>query len=80
MEKELGKKICIYGASTKGNVLLQYYKIDNTLIDYVAERNPLKFGRFTPGTLIPIISEEEVRKKNPDYMLVLPWHFKAEFC
>jgi GDP-mannose 4,6-dehydratase len=78
-EKELGKKICIYGASTKGNVLLQYCKIDNTLIDYIAERNPYKYGKFTPQTLIPIVSEEQVRNTKPDYMLVLPWHFKKEF-
>lgn len=78
-EKELGKKICIYGASTKGNVLLQYYKIDSTLIECVAERNPDKYGRLTPNTLIPIVSEEEVRNMKPDYMLVLPWHFKEEF-
>lgn len=78
-EKTLGKTFCIYGASTKGNVLLQYYGIDSRMIDCIAERNPHKYGRFTPKTCIPIKSEEEVRKMNPDYMIVLPWHFKAEF-
>jgi len=73
------KKICVYGASTKGNVLLQYFGIDSTMIDCIAERNPLKYGRFTPSTNIPILSEDEVRKRKPDYMLVLPWHFKKEF-
>lgn len=78
-EKKDGKTICAYGASTKGNVILQYCDIDYKLIDCVAERNPSKYGKFTPKTLIPIKSEDEVRKLNPDYMLVLPWHFKEEF-
>jgi SAM-dependent methyltransferase len=78
-EKEKGKIICGYGASTKGNTLLQYFGLDNTLIDAIAERSPYKFGLKTIGTNIPIKSEEEVRKMNPDYMLVLPWHFINEF-
>lgn len=71
-----GKKIIAYGASTKGNVLLQYCDIGEKEIPYVAEVNPDKFGSFTPGTLIPIISEKEARAMNPDYFFVLPWHFK----
>jgi NDP-4-keto-2,6-dideoxyhexose 3-C-methyltransferase len=78
-QKECGKMICIYGASTKGNTLLQYFGIDNQLITCIAEKNTSKYGKFTPGTLIPIISEEKVRDMNPDFMLVLPWHFKDEF-
>jgi SAM-dependent methyltransferase len=78
-EKAKGKIICGYGASTKGNTLLQYFGLDNTLIDAIAERSPYKFGLKTIGTNIPIISEEEMRKLNPDYMLVLPWHFISEF-
>lgn len=78
-EKSNGKIICGYGASTKGNTLLQYFGLDNTLIDAIAERSPYKFGLKTIGTNIPIISEEEMRKLNPDYMLVLPWHFISEF-
>lgn len=74
-----GKKVAIYGASTKGNTLLQYYDIDHKHIFAVAERNPRKYGCETPGTGIPIASEEVVRQSNPDYMLVLPWHFKDEF-
>ena len=77
--KAEGKKIHIYGASTKGNTILQWCNLDNTLIDYAAERNPDKFGAMTLGTNIPIISEEESRAMKPDYYLVLPWHFKAEF-
>lgn len=74
-----GKVIYGYGASTKGNTLLQHFGLDNTLITAIAERSPYKFGRTTVGTNIPIVSEEEMRKANPDYLLVLPWHFIAEF-
>lgn len=72
-----GKKIFGYGASTKGNVLLQFCDIGSTLIPYIAEVNEDKFGAFTPGTNIPIISEAAARSMKPDYFLVLPWHFKA---
>ena len=78
-EKKKGKKIFVYGASTKGNVLLQYFNIDSTLIDAAADRNPEKWGCKTPGTGISIISEEQARELNPDYFLVLPWHFRQEF-
>jgi SAM-dependent methyltransferase len=77
--KEEGKRIHIYGASTKGNTILQWCNIDHRIIDYAAERNPDKYGAKTLGTDIPIISEEESRAMNPDYYLVLPWHFKEEF-
>lgn len=76
--KKGGKKIHIYGASTKGNTILQWCNIDNKIIDVAAERNPNKFGAYTLGTNIPIVSEEESRALNPDYYLVLPWHFKEE--
>ena len=78
-EKAKGKIICGYGASTKGNTLLQYFGLDNTMIDAIAERSPYKFGLKTIGTNIPIKSEDEVRKMKPYYMLVLPWHFISEF-
>jgi hypothetical protein len=71
-----GKKILGYGASTKGNVLLQYCHITTDDIECIAEVNEDKFGSFTPNTLIPIISEQEARAKKPDYFLVLPWHFR----
>jgi 2-polyprenyl-3-methyl-5-hydroxy-6-metoxy-1,4-benzoquinol methylase len=77
--KKSGKKIHIYGASTKGNTILQWCGIDNKIIDYAAERNPDKYGAKTLGTDIPIISEAESRAMKPDYYLVLPWHFKKEF-
>lgn len=73
-----GKRIHIYGASTKGNVILQWCGIDHHFIDFAAERNPEKFGATTLGTGIPIISEIESRAKNPDFYLVLPWHFREE--
>jgi hypothetical protein len=79
-EKAKGKVIWAYGASTKGNTLLQYFGLDNTVIDGVAERSPYKFGLKTVGTNIPIYSEEEMRNVKPDYLLVLPWHFINEFC
>jgi SAM-dependent methyltransferase len=77
--KHEGKKVHIYGASTKGNTILQWCDINNMLVEYAAERNPDKYGAYTLGTNIPIISEAESRAMNPDYYLVLPWHFKAEF-
>ena len=78
-EKQNGKKIWGYGASTKGNTLLQYFGLDNTLIDGIADRSPYKHGLRTIGTNIPIFSEEDMRKEKPDYLLVLPWHFINEF-
>ncbi len=71
-----GKKIIGYGASTKGNVLLQFCNFSEIDIPYIAEVNEDKFNCFTPGTNIPIISEKDAKKMNPDYYFVLPWHFK----
>jgi len=71
-----GKIVHGYGASTKGNTLLQYFGIDESLMPFIAERNPDKYGKFTPGTKIPIISESESRDMKPDYYFVLPWHFR----
>jgi hypothetical protein len=71
-----GKKVLGYGASTKGNVLLQFCSFSSREIAAIAEVNSDKYGRVTPGTHIPIISEAEARAMNPDYFLVLPWHFK----
>ena len=78
-ETTKGKKVYVYGASTKGNTLLQYYSLDASLITAAAERNPMKWGKKTIGTNIPIISEVEARQDQPDYFLVLPWHFLPEF-
>ena len=72
-----GKRVLGYGASTKGNVTLQFCGFTPKDILAVAEVNSDKFGSVTPGTHIPIVSEEEARGMKPDYFLVLPWHFKS---
>jgi len=74
-----GKTVHVYGASTKGNVLLQWCGIDKHVVDCAADRNPDKHGARTLGTDIPIVSEEQSRARKPDYYLVLPWHFREEF-
>jgi hypothetical protein len=78
-EKKKGKTIWGYGASTKGNTLLQYFGLTSEHIDGIAERSEFKYGLRTVGTDIPIFSEDEMRKAKPDYLLVLPWHFINEF-
>ena len=78
-EVSAGKTIHGYGASTKGNTLLQFYNLDKKFIQFIADRNPDKWGRRTIGTDISIISEEESHSMNPDYFLILPWHFINEF-
>jgi NDP-4-keto-2,6-dideoxyhexose 3-C-methyltransferase len=77
--KKAGKEVYGLGASTKGNVLLQYYGINEDLLPAIGDVNEDKFGKFTPGSLIPIISEADVLKRKPDYLVVLPWHFKDFF-
>jgi hypothetical protein len=81
LEREVGagKQVYVYGASTKGNTLLQYFGLDTRLIRAAAERNPQKWGLSTVRTNIPIISEVEARSEQPDYFLALPWHFMGEF-
>ena len=78
-EVKKGKKIFLYGASTKGNTLLQYYNLTNKIIPFAAERSPEKWNKFTIGTGIKIISEKKARKLNPNYFLVTPWGFIKEF-
>jgi NDP-4-keto-2,6-dideoxyhexose 3-C-methyltransferase len=77
-ETQDGKQVYAYGASTKGNVLLQYLELDSALIRGCADKNPVKWGKRTPGSNIPIVSEDEARSR-ADYFLVLPWHFRDEF-
>ena len=77
-QKKLGKKVIGYGASTKGNTIMAYYGIGTDLVPFVADRNPMKYGRTTV-TGIPIISEQEARDLNPDYFLAFPYHFMSEF-
>jgi NDP-4-keto-2,6-dideoxyhexose 3-C-methyltransferase len=73
------KRVIALGASTKGNVVLQYCGITPDLLESVGEINPEKFGRLTPGTHIPISAEESMLQSNPDYLVVLPWHFRTFF-
>ena len=77
--KTEGKNILLYGASTKGNTLLQYYGINSKLIPYAAEKSPEKWNKFTVGSGIKIISEKKARKMKPDFFLVTPWGFINEF-
>lgn len=74
-----GRTVAGLGASTKGNVVLQYCGIDEKRVSRIGEVNETKYGCFAPGSLIPIVSEEEVLASKPDYLLVLPWHFRAFF-
>lgn len=78
-EAKKNKKIFLYGASTKGNTVLQYYGLNNSLIKYAAERSPEKWGKYTIGTGIKIISEKQARNLKPDYFFVTPWGFIKEF-
>ena len=73
-----GKKVYVYGASTKGNTILQYYGLDNKLIKAAADKDEQKWGKFTVGTLIPIVNEDRARK-DADYFFVSPWAFFDTF-
>lgn len=74
-----GGSVWGYGASTKGNTLLQYFGLDKDMIEAIADRNPSKHGTRAIGSNIPIKSEEAMRKAQPDYLIILPWHFIDEF-
>ena len=71
-----GNDVCGYGASTKGNVVLQFCDVTTKQLRGIAEVNEEKFGAFTPFNYIPIASESDIKAGNPDYMIVLPWHFR----
>ena len=77
-KKAVGKKVWIYGASTRGNVALQYFDLNQSLIDGIADMNPDKWGRVTIGSGIPIYPPEKMRQERPDYILVNTWHFLDE--
>lgn len=77
--KAEGKRLAALGASTKGNVLLQYCGLTSRDLEAIGEVNPDKFGRLTPGSFIPIIPEDELLARPIDYLIVLPWHFRANF-
>jgi len=77
-QTENGRTVYVYGASTRGNTILQYCKLDQHLIKKATDANPEKWGRKTPGTQIPIVSKDEARKDEPDFFLILPHHFLKE--
>ena len=73
-----GKVIIGYGAAAKANTLLNYSKVDKTLVKYVVDKNPLKQNKFLPGSHIPIVSEDRIIKLKPDYVIIFPWNLKSE--
>ena len=73
-----GKVIIGYGAAAKANTLLNYSKVDKTLVKYVVDKNPLKQNKFLPGSHIPIVSEDQIIKLKPDYVIIFPWNLKSE--
>ena len=76
--KKKGKKISIYGASGKGQALMQFSKIDKELIDFVFDKSKLKQGHFTPGTNIKVRDPKNISRKDIDYLLILSWNIKKE--
>jgi len=78
LAKEANKKVYGYGASTKGNIVLNFCNIESDCLTAICDANPEKFGLVTPGTSIPIVSKEDMRRANPDYLFVLIWHFRRE--
>jgi hypothetical protein len=73
-----GETIAGYGAAGKGNTLLNYCGIRTDFLDFVADRNPYKIGRYTPGTHIPILDPDEIGRRRPDHILILPWNLERE--
>jgi hypothetical protein len=76
--KNEGKRIAGYSAPAKGNTLLNYFRIGPDLLEWIADRNTLKQGRYTPGMRIPVVAPERVLADQPDYLLILAWNFKDE--
>ena len=77
-QKQSDKKVIAYGAAAKGNTFLNYCGVKNDLIPFVADASPYKQGKFLPGTHIPVVNEQKLRKLKPDYVLILPWNLKSE--
>ena len=76
--KQSGKKITAYGAPAKGNILLNYCGIDNTILDCVFDNTPFKQNLFTPGTHIPVVSDSIFQQSNTDFCLLLAWNYENE--
>ena len=79
LDEQKTKAIYGYGASTKGQIIMQHCRIDAVCMRAIAERNPLKYGLYTPGTNVPICSEERMRNAKPDFLVIFPWYFFSEF-
>jgi len=77
-QKNAGKKVAAYGAAAKGNTLLNYCGIKNNVISFVVDASPHKQGKFMPGSHIPIVAEEEIKKNKPDFIIIFPWNIKEE--
>ena len=77
-KKKSGKKVVAYGAAAKGNTLLNYCGVKNDLIDYVVDLSPYKQNKFLPGSHIPVVDENKIKRTKPDYVLILPWNLKEE--
>ena len=77
-KKREGKKVAAYGAAAKGNTLLNYCGVKNDLIDFVVDANPHKQNKFLPGSHIPIVNEEKIKKERPDFIIILPWNIQDE--
>lgn len=77
-QKQKGNLVAAYGAAAKGNTLLNYSGIKKDLIPFVVDASPHKQGKYLPGSHIPVVGEEEIRKREPDYILILPWNIKDE--
>ncbi len=77
MKKE-DKSIAAYGAAAKGNTFLNYCGIKLDLIDFIVDANPNKQGKYSPGSHIPIVTEEVLKSSKPDYVIIFPWNIKEE--
>ena len=75
-----GKRIVGYGASARGNTLLNYYRIGTETLDYIVDRNPLKEGLYSPGMHIPVEGAQRLAEDDPDYVLVIAWNFAEEIA
>jgi hypothetical protein len=73
-----GKAVCGYGAAAKGNTLLNYAGVRSDLLPFVSDLTPAKQGKFLPGSRIPVVDEDYLRFARPDYVVILPWNWKAE--
>ena len=78
--KRKGERVVGYGAPGKGNTLLNYCGIRTDFLEFTVDRNPLKQGKYTPGTHIPILTPDAIRQVRPEFIFVLPWNLKEEIC